>query len=129
MTLSLFFDILIVFLLTLWMAYALYLGQRLARSKEDQRRLTHLLEQFYQAVQKAQAEMTTLQQITQTTRQQLASDIARAAEIHHALQEIMPLKERIPPSVPTTPSATEATSPDSVPVSEEELIKALNALR
>lgn len=126
MSLSLFFDVLIVFLLTVWIAYALYLGQRFSRAKEEQRRLTNLLEQFYQAVQKAQTEMQTLQQITQTTRQQLAEDIIRATEVHHSLQEIISQKNPISSIQQPRPPSSEERHPN--PTSEEELIKALNAL-
>lgn len=92
MSVILVLDIVIITLLVAAIVYAVILDNHLSATKENYRMLSHLIEQFYQASQKIQEELTTVQQSENEMKQSLLVQIDRASLIK---EELVSLLQRI----------------------------------
>lgn len=94
MTLTLFLDILIVSLLIVGIVYAIVLDNHLSSTKENYRMLSQLIEQFYQAAQKTQDELTTLKNTQERLRRELDEEIEKASFLKEDLKSLLDKIER-----------------------------------
>ena len=92
MSVILVLDIVIITLLVAAIVYAVILDNHLSATKENYRMLSHLIEQFYQASQKIQEELTTVQQSENEMKQSLLVQIDKASLIK---EELVSLLQRI----------------------------------
>ena len=139
MSVVLILDIVIITLLVVAIIYAVILDNHLSATKENYRMLSHLIEQFYQASQRIQDELSAVQQSENEMKQSLMMQIDKASLIK---EELVSLLQRIEDkthtldglklrrmhtmnSQPMMQSVQDLDLSDS----ERELLNALNELR
>lgn len=94
MTLTLFLDILIVSLLIVGIVYAIVLDNHLSATKENYRLLSGLIEQFYQAAQKTQDELTVLKNTQERLRRELSEEMEKGIGLKEDLKSLLDKIER-----------------------------------
>ena len=81
MSVMLVLDVVIITLLVVAIIYAVILDNHLSATKENYRMLSHLIEQFYQASQRIQEELSSVQQSENEMKQSLMAQIDKASLI------------------------------------------------
>ncbi len=89
MTFEIFLNLLIIALLTIGIIYAIVLEYRLSSVKENHRRLSQLIKQFYEASNQVQKELVRLKNLEEKSRQDLKFDIDKAALIRDELKYLL----------------------------------------
>lgn len=89
MSIVLILDIVLITLLVVAIIYAVILDNHLSATKENHRMLSHLIEQFYQASQRMQEELTTVQQSENEMRQNLMTQIDKASLLKDELTDLL----------------------------------------
>ena len=139
MSVMLILDIVIITLLVVAIIYAVILDNHLSATKENYRMLSHLIEQFYQASQRIQEELSAVQQSENEMKQSLLVQIDKASMIK---DELVLLLQRIEDKTHTMDGLKlrRAHTMGSQPImqsvqdldlsdSERELLDTLNELR
>lgn len=139
MSIMLILDIVMITLLIAAIVYAVILDSHLSTTKENYRMLSHLIEQFYQASQRMQEELNTVQQSENEMKQALLAQIDKASVLK---EELTALINKIEQKIHTLDGLNirrPITSQPHVPVSmmdeldlsesEKELLNALNELK
>lgn len=86
MTFEIFLNLLIIALLTIGIIYAIVLEYRLSSVKENHRKLSQLIKQFYEASNHVQKELVRLKNLEEKTHQALKFDIEKASLIRDELK-------------------------------------------
>lgn len=94
MTFEIFLNLLIIALLTVGIIYAIVLEYRLSSVKENHRKLSSLIKQFYEASAQAQKELIRLKTLEEKSRQDLKSDMEKAALIRDELKYLLTKAEQ-----------------------------------
>ncbi|MBQ9089504.1 MAG: hypothetical protein IJY58_00430 [Alphaproteobacteria bacterium] len=139
MSIILILDVIMITLLVTAIIYAVILDHHLSATKENYRMLSHLIEQFYQASQRMQDELNTVQQSENEMKQSLLLQIDKASVLKEELNVLLNkieqkthtldgLKVRRPL---TTQNNVLSDCPQDMDLSEseQELLNALNELK
>lgn len=139
MSVMLVLDIVVITLLVVAIIYAVILDNHLSATKENYRMLSHLIEQFYQASQRIQEELSAVQQSENEMKQSLLIQIDKASLIKeelllllqriedktHTMDGLKLRRAHITSNQPIMQSVQDLDLSDS----ERELLNALNELR
>ncbi len=139
MSLMLILDVIVITLLVAAIIYAIILDNHLSATKENYRMLSHLIDQFYQASQRMQEELSTVQQTENDMKRDLLAQIDKAAVLKEELTALLNkieqkthtldgLKIRRPIASQSTVMNASLSDLD-LSESEKELLNALNELR
>ena len=139
MSVMLVLDVVIITLLVVAIIYAVILDNHLSATKENYRMLSHLIEQFYQASQRIQEELSSVQQSENEMKQSLMAQIDKASLIKeelllllqciedktHTMDSLKLRRSHAMSSQPMMQSVQDLDLSDS----ERELLNTLNELR
>lgn len=139
MSIMLVLDIVIITLLIAAIVYAVILDNHLSATKENYRMLSHLIEQFYQASQRMQEELTSIQKSERDMKQELMMQIDKAALLKeelnhlitridqktHMMENLKMRRYKLSPEQDMLPNVNDLDLSDS----EKDLLNALNELR
>ncbi len=89
MSVILILDVIMITLLVTAIIYAIILDNHLSATKENYRMLSHLIEQFYQASQRMQDELNTVQQSENEMKQSLLLQIDKASVLKEELNALL----------------------------------------
>jgi len=89
MTFEIFLNLLIIALLTIGIIYAIVLEYRLSSVKENHRKLSQLIKQFYEASNQVQKELMRLKNLEEKSRQELKFDIEKAGLVRDELKYLL----------------------------------------
>ncbi len=139
MSLMLILDVVVITLLAAAIIYAIILDNHLSATKENYRMLSHLIDQFYQASQRMQEELNTVQQAESEMKRELLAQIDKAAVLKEELIALLNkieqkthtldgLKIRRPIAMQSTVMNASLNDLD-LSETERELLSALNELR
>lgn len=139
MSIMLVLDVVIITLLIAAIVYAVILDNHLSATKENYRMLSHLIEQFYQASQRMQEELTAIQKSERDMKQELMMQIDKAALLKdelnhlmtridqktHMMENLKMRRYKLSPEQDMLPNVNDLDLSDS----EKDLLNALNELR
>ena len=89
MSVILILDVIMITLLVTAIIYAIILDNHLSATKENYRMLSHLIEQFYQASQRMQDELNTVQQSENEMKHSILLQIDKASVLKEELNALL----------------------------------------
>lgn len=139
MSVMLVLDVIIITLLIAAVIYAVILDNHLSATKQNYRMLSHLIDQFYQASQRMQEELTSIQKSEREMKQELMNQIDKAAILKeelsnlinridqktHMMENLKIRRYNLSPEPSPSLNANDLDLSDS----ERELLNALNELK